>query len=150
MRLVLQPVKGHEAIVARLFALQLAIGYDLHALGYVADDLAGEALIGVIVAGEPEAMLLRLALAPNLRVACFVAHFRRAEIQAVIGLHGRIGDGDRGFCVRCNRLGKGDDKFVFRDLMFRDLRTLRRDGGDLQIHCIEFQFLQRQGDRLEA
>ena len=149
MRLVLLPVPRIQPVHVLLPADERAVRHHLHPIRHMADHLAREALIWIIVTRKPEAMLLRLALTPHLRVARLAARLRRAEMQADLRLrmvrdaHARLG-------IRRDRLLENEDQLFIRQLVLRDGRPLRRDRVNRQPDRIEFESREWFCDRLEA
>ena len=87
-------------------------------------------------------------LSEQVRVAFLVAHLRSAKVKPLFRLR-VVGDGHLRFLVRWNRLGESDDHFFIGHLIGLDFFR-GGDGMDLQVHGIEFQFLDRSGDGFES
>ena len=88
------------------------------------------------------------ALSKQVRVAFLVAHLRSAKVKPLFRLR-VVGNGHGRFLVRWNRLGESDDHFFIGHLIGLDLFR-GGDGMDLQVHGVEFQFLDRSGDGFES
>ena len=136
MRLVLFPMPGRE-IAGTLLGNQRAVGNYLHAGRRVADDLAGEALVRVIVAWKPKAMQVRLALGPDLGVAGLVTHLGSLEIESVFrlgaGVNRRrdLGPGRDGGVKNQSELFVGDD-------LIGEPGSADFNFSDAQVHCVQF------------
>ena len=149
MRFVLPPAHRHQASVSVfLFRNEFAVGQHRHAFRHAAGDLGGELFIRRIEARIPMPRLNGFALRKKMRVALFVAHFRRAEIKPLLWL-GLIGNGDTGFLVRRNGLGKSDHDFFVGHLLGLDLLG-GGDGLNIQIDRVEPEFLKGLGNRFEG
>ena len=145
MRLFLLPMPRRQTARPGGPSRQAAIGNNLHALGHMAGHLAGEPFVRVIITGKPVAVVLRLALAPDLGIPGRITLLRSTEVQAIFRLS-MIGNGDTRLLAGLHRGGEVHQQLVLRHLPVCDLHPGRGDLIDRQIHRIQRESAQRLCD----
>jgi hypothetical protein len=88
------PARRAAAIAGRLDAYQQPVGDHGERLGHGDDDLAGGLLVGEVVAGEPVAGVLVLALGPGLERPVGVGLVGGDEVEAPPGVAALVVDDD--------------------------------------------------------
>ena len=83
------PDVGFRAVAVLADALELAVGEREEVAGHGRAERGGGAVVGEVVAGEPEVVILGLALGPRLRRQVRVALHRMDEDEASARL-GRV------------------------------------------------------------